>query len=444
MIDTSIIVFAQGREQQLDSCLWSIETFTSKYSYELFVLGKDLQLSGEAATKIKYFEIEDNPVAAINKAIADSNGRDIAFLYGDTVVTSNWLPRLQQVLYNTKNCGAVGPIGYNSSIYQSVPIEERKEYSTIRDMALVAAEYAVHNKGQVSHSLFLDAFCILFTREIWQRFGPWVEEYQCPAKAVMDYTVNLIKAGYDCLVAKEVWLHNSFYPLRGAEYSDELVFRKIRGFSSGYSMGAREDILDLANLKKSDLTIMDIGCACGGTLMKAREMNPNAQLYGIELSPGAAAVAEHFGQVFQADMLTIDKPELLGKFDYIFMGDVLEHIVDTDGALTKVYSWLKKGGQLIVSVPNIANISIITNMLMGKWHYGDSGILDRTHMRFFTYKEMVENLARHNFTVKSSAYSHLNFESPAPELREALLNLPFIKVDPQDLDAFQWVFVAEK
>lgn len=426
------------------SCLWSIETFTSKDYYELFVIGKGLQLSGETSTKIKYFEIEDNPVAAINKAIADSNGRDIAFLYGDTVVTSNWLPRLQQVLYSKKNCGAVGPIGYNSSIYQSVPIEEQKEYSNIRDMALVAAEYAVHNKGQVGHSLFLDAFCILFTREIWQKFGPWVEEYQCPAKAVMDYTVNLVKAGYDCLVAKEVWLHNSFYPLRGAEYSDELVFRKIRGFSSGYSMGAREDILDLANLKKSDLTIMDIGCACGGTLMKAREMNPNVQLYGIELSSGAAAVAEHFGQVFQADMLTINNSELLDKFDYIFMGDVLEHIVDTDGALTKVYSWLKKGGQLIVSVPNIANISIITNMLMGKWHYGDSGILDRTHVRFFTYKEMVENLARHNFTVKTSAYSHLNFESPAPELREALLNLPFIKVDPQDLDAFQWVFVAEK
>ena len=444
MVDTSIIVFAQGREQKLTSCLWSIETFTSKDSYELFVIGKDLQLSGEAATKIKYFEIEDNPVAAINKAIADSNGRDIAFLYGDTVVTSHWLPRLQQVLYNTENCGAVGPIGYNSSIYQSVPIEEQKEYSTIRDMALVAAEYAVHNKGKISHSLFLDAFCILFTREIWQKFGPWVEEYQCPAKAVMDYTVNLIKAGYDCLVAKDVWLHNSFYPLRGAEYSDELVFRKIRGFSSGYSMGAREDLLDLANLKKSDLTIMDIGCACGGTLMKAREVNPNAQLYGIEMSSGAAAVAEHFGQVFQADMLTIDKPELLDKFDYIFMGDVLEHIVDTDGALAKVYSWLKKGGQLIVSVPNIANISIITNLLMGKWHYVDSGILDKTHMRFFTYKEMVENLARHNFTVKTSAYSHLNFESPAPELREALLNLPFIKVDPQDLDAFQWVFVAEK
>lgn len=444
MIDTSIIVFAQGREQQLASCLWSIETFTSKDSYELFVLGKDMQLSGEAATKIKYFEIEDNPVVAINKVIADSNGRDIVFLYGDTVVTSNWLPRLQQVLYSTENCGAVGPIGYNSSIYQSVPIEEQKKYSNIRDMALVAAEYAVHNKGQVGHSLFLDAFCILFTREIWQKFGPWVEEYQCPAKAVMDYTVNLVKAGYDCLVAKEVWLHNSFYPLRGAEYSDELVFRKIRGFSSGYSMGAREDLLDLANLKKSDLTIMDIGCACGGTLMKAREMNPNAQLYGIELSSVAAAVAEHFGQVFQADMLTIDKPELLDKFDYIFMGDVLEHIVDTDGALAKVYSWLKKGGQLIVSVPNIANISIITNMLMGKWHYGDSGILDRTHMRFFTYKEMVENLTRHNFTVQTSAYSHLNFESPAPELREALLNLPFIKVAPQDLDAFQWVFVAEK
>ena len=143
MVKTSIIIFAQGREQQLSSCLWSIETFTPKESYELIVVGKELQLEENIHTKIKYFEIEDNPVAAINKAIADSNGRDIVFLYGDTVVTSNWLPRLKQVLYSTENCGAVGPIGYNSSIYQSVPIEEQKEYSTIRDMALVAAEYAV-------------------------------------------------------------------------------------------------------------------------------------------------------------------------------------------------------------------------------------------------------------------------------------------------------------
>lgn len=444
MVDTSIIVFAQGREQQLASCLWSIETFTPKESYELIVVGKELQLEKYIHANIKYVEIDDNPVSAVNKAIADSNGREIVFLYGDTVVTSSWLPRLQQVLYGTENCGAVGPIGYNSSIYQSVPRKERKAYATIRDMALVAAEYAVHNKGQVGHSLFLDAFCILFTREIWQKFGPWAEEYQCPAKAVMDYTVNLIKTGYDCLVAKEVWLHNSVYTLDEANDNDEQVFRKKQGFASNYSLGFRGDILGLADLQKSQLAIMDIGCACGGTLMKAREANPDAQLYGIEMSSGAAAVAEHFGQVFQADMLTIDKPKLLGKFDYIFMGDVLEHIVDTDGALDKVYSWLKKGGQLIVSVPNIANISIITNLLLGKWHYGDSGILDRTHMRFFTYKEMAENLARHNFKIKTSGYSHLNFESPAPELREALLNLPFIKVDAQDLDAFQWVFVAEK
>ena len=81
MVKTSIIIFAQGREQQLSSCLWSIETFTPKESYELIVVGKELQLEENIHTKIKYFEIEDNPVAAINKAIADSNGRDIVFIY---------------------------------------------------------------------------------------------------------------------------------------------------------------------------------------------------------------------------------------------------------------------------------------------------------------------------------------------------------------------------
>ena len=66
MVKTSIIIFAQGREQQLSSCLWSIETFTPKESYELIVVGKELQLEENIHTKIKYFEIKDNPNISLN------------------------------------------------------------------------------------------------------------------------------------------------------------------------------------------------------------------------------------------------------------------------------------------------------------------------------------------------------------------------------------------
>lgn len=445
MTETSIIVFAEGREEQLASCLWSIETFTAKGDYELFVVGRGLQFNDEQLQKIKYVEIKDNLISAVNEAIRQSNGRDIAFLYADAMVTSHWLTRLKEVLYSSESCGAVGPLARKSSHFQQIPEAEAKEYSNIREMALAAAEIAVHNKGRVSHTLFLDAVCLLLKRETIEKCGMLSEEYQAPAKAFVDYTVSMIKSGWECLIAHEVYVHNVVYTIDDVQNTDDDVFAKRQGFTASYSLGFRGDILNLAKIQeKPGLSVMDIGCACGGTLMKIMDAAPSAERYGIEMSPGAAAVAEHFGRVFQDDMLKLDMPELAEKFDYIFMGDVLEHIIDTDAALSKVYGWLKKGGRLIVSVPNVANISIITGLLMGRWHYQDCGILDRTHMRFFTYSEMKAHLERHGFSVRYDCYSHVTYGYPMTDLMRALVELPFFKVDPRDLEAFQWIFVAEK
>lgn len=444
MIETSIIIFAEGREEQLASCLWSIETFTTQDDYELFVVGRGLQFNDEQLQKIKYIEIKGNPVSALNEAIRQSKGRDIAFLYGDAMVTSHWLTRLKEVLYSSEHYGAVGPLARNSSYFQQIPEQQAREYTNVREMALIAAEVAVHNRGKVSHTLFLDAICLLIKKEIVKKMGFLSEKYKTPAKAFMDYTVNMVREGCECIINREVYVHNTNSPLNYVYQSEEKVFQKQQGIASNYYMGVRDDILSLININKPELTVIDIGCACGGTLMKIMDANPSSNRYGIEMSPGAAAVAGQFGNVFHGDMLELDMPDFLEKFDYILMGDVLEHIVDTDSALNKVYSWLKKGGRLIVSVPNIANISIVADLLMGKWHYEDSGILDRTHVRFFTYKEMNDNLQRHNFCVKFTDCTHEKFDSPVPELREALLKLPFIEIDTQDLDVFQWIFVAEK
>lgn len=445
MIDTSIIVFAKGREKSLTSCLWSIEKFTDKDDYELFVVGRGLQFNGELLQKIKYIEIKDNPVSAVNKALRQSKGGNIVFIYGDAMVTNQWLSGLKEILYSSEQCGAVGPLARKSTLFQQIPKQEVQEYTNVREMLLAAAEIAVHNKGKLSHTLFLDAICLLLKRQVIDDMGVLSEEYQTPAKAFMDYTVNMIKCGWECLIAHEVYVHNAIHTLVGIPQTEDDMFTQRQGFTANYSMGFRGDILKLARIQeKPGLSVMDIGCACGGTLMKIMDADPSAERYGIEMSPGAAAVAEHFGKVFQEDMLKLDMPELIEKFDYIFMGDVLEHIIDTNAALNKVYSWLKKGGRLIVSVPNISHISIITELLMGRWHYQDSGILDRTHMRFFTYNEMKEHLEEHGFAIRHYGCTRVTYGYPMTDLMRALVELPFFKVDPRNLEAFQWIFVAEK
>ena len=150
----------------------------------------------------------------------------------------------------------------------------------------------------------------------------------------------------------------------------------------------------MLDYKKPDVNILDISCACGANLLLIKNANPSASLYGLELCAPAAEVASNFADVKVADFEKFEQDDFCGKFDYIIMGDVLEHLFDTDKALQKVWKWLRPGGRLVVSVPNVSHVSVIADALEGKWIYVDSGILDRTHVRFFTRMSMRQCLQK--------------------------------------------------
>lgn len=364
-------------------------------------------------------------------------------MYDDVIVTSHWLDRMSAVLKANPDCGAVGPVGYN--VVDRQRCVERKAYTNIREMVAVVAEYAVKNRGQVLPSLFLDAFCILLERNTLAVRNGLNENYISPAMALMAMTIDITKSGKFCLADREVWLHNAEYTVTSIpEEEDRRCFKAEFGFELAYSTLIRYDVLGMADLDKEGLNILDIGCACGGNMMHIRDINPTAQLYGVELSKGAAAIAQNFGQVWQADILTMDIHKFSNKFDYIIMSDVLEHIVDTDAALDRVYDWLKPGGQFLVSVPNISHISIIGQMLQGEFKYKDSGILDRTHVRFFTNKEMEGLLKAHGLEIRKCRCTQIQCDSKLSALKSELLDLKILKVDAMDLDVFQWKFAAEK
>lgn len=82
------------------------------------------------------------------------------------------------------------------------------------------------------------------------------------------------------------------------------------------------------------------------------------------------------------------------EFDYILFADVLEHLRDPEAVLKRALPSLKAGGKVIVSVPNIANLVMRLSLLAGRFDYTERGILDRTHLRFFTLanlKRMIAN-----------------------------------------------------
>ena len=155
-----------------------------------------------------------------------------------------------------------------------------------------------------------------------------------------------------------------------------------------YFFDSKPALLDLFD--PSGLRILDAGCAGGGNgaLMKhagAREV------VGIEMDVGAAAKArERLDKVLLGDLANVDLAPISDPpFDVVLMIDVLEHLVDPAAALCRITALLKPGGLVVASLPNVAHVWVIANLLARRWPQRDRGIFDRTHVRFFAKRDMI-------------------------------------------------------
>jgi len=161
---------------------------------------------------------------------------------------------------------------------------------------------------------------------------------------------------------------------------------------------ARTEIISL--IPGRGLKVLDIGCGKGATLMELKKSGKAAQAVGIEINQEAAAAAGPLLDdviVGNIEDLVINYPA--GHFDVIIMADVLEHLVDPWSAISKVRRHLDKDGLLIASLPNLREFSTISALLFqGDFRYAGAGILDRSHLRFFCKKNMVE-LFRDGFEI---------------------------------------------
>jgi 2-polyprenyl-3-methyl-5-hydroxy-6-metoxy-1,4-benzoquinol methylase len=134
------------------------------------------------------------------------------------------------------------------------------------------------------------------------------------------------------------------------------------------------------------LKILDVGTADGylGAILKEQ----GHYVVGVENDPILAENAKGYYDVLHhADIESFDFP-YQEYFDVILFADVLEHLRDPDVVLRRTLATLRPDGQVIISVPNVANIFVRLSLLFGQFGYADRGIMDRTHLRFFTLKSL--------------------------------------------------------
>jgi 2-polyprenyl-3-methyl-5-hydroxy-6-metoxy-1,4-benzoquinol methylase len=163
--------------------------------------------------------------------------------------------------------------------------------------------------------------------------------------------------------------------------------------------------------------VLDVGCG-DGWFAETLVASGN-RVVGIDAltTPERGAVFTRYIRADLNDGLRDAVGELKGSaFDDVLLHDVLEHLAVPERLLNDCVPWLKPRGRLIVSVPNIANIVIRLRLLLGRFDYEDRGILDRTHLRFFTRRTARRFLTDHGWEIEREMASVVPLER--------VLNLP--------------------
>jgi|TARA_R110002020_G_scaffold396281_4_gene606442 2-polyprenyl-3-methyl-5-hydroxy-6-metoxy-1,4-benzoquinol methylase len=195
----------------------------------------------------------------------------------------------------------------------------------------------------------------------------------------------------------------------------------------------------LAYLPIEATTVLDVGCS-NGQFGAAVKQKSGAEVWGIE-------PFESFGKyaLDKLDKVFIDTVEgAIDKlpdnyFDVIYFNDVLEHLLDPYTVLAKMKSKLKSDGLVISSIPNIRYFRTFFKLLFkGEWEYQDEGILDRTHVRFFTKKSILN-------MYENAGYETVSHEgiNGSKSLKPLLLHI-FLGFRGMDMKYIQFATVARK
>jgi len=217
----------------------------------------------------------------------------------------------------------------------------------------------------------------------------------------------------------------------------KIYFMDYDNKEEGYYNNTREEML--AFLPQNAKTILDVGCA-DGSFSKIIKQRNKAEVWGIEYMPEEAKKAsskiDHV--LTGACEVNIDKlPN--DYFDAIYFNDVLEHLVDPYMVLEKIKDKLSNDGIVISSIPNMRYHSALKNLIFNKdWKYADHGIMDKTHLRFFT-KKSIDNM------YKDAGYEVIIHQgiNVTKSLKPWLYNIPFL-FTALDMRYLQFATVAKK
>lgn len=170
----------------------------------------------------------------------------------------------------------------------------------------------------------------------------------------------------------------------------------VSDFATGYEKKAESYFnrarVDFVHRLPMDPTsaVLEIGCGTGATGALALKRGRAGRYVGVELFEGAAASArEVLSEVIVGDVETLEFDWQPAAFDALILSEVLEHLREPWAVLSKLSRFVRPGGLVLASSPNVSHWRVIRELVAGRFPLADKGVFDRTHMRWFTPESFV-------------------------------------------------------
>ncbi len=447
----SVVIYRGSREGQNDAGLDLLTQALASLPHEVILVD---DASGKtpvahAGVRVLAHAQARGMAESFREGVSAARGDRLLLLMSDVLLPPVALCRLIACLA-VDGCAIAGPASLASHFCRGYLNANHIGYAD--GASFLQAVRDLPDKGLASHGhLVLDTGCLLLARETWDVLGGFSPEIDEDELCMMaDFCLRGWLAERRPYLAEDALVHRNAPADAPAEQAarrarGQAAFEKKWGFELFYSTNLRTDLLSLFDVRKKGLSVLEAGCACGADLLAIQALNPDAKLVGIELNAHAAAIAKHFAEVEAMDIETLDRPDWEGKFDVVLMGDILEHLRDPWQTVRNLYRVQKPGGSIVISVPNITHFSIFSEMLAGDWRYEPAGILDRTHLRFFTKKTaraLIEQAGYHVVCMAPILVPPRNEAQAA--LVETLAGCQRGDADRQELSVYQWRVVGVK
>lgn len=451
---TSIVIVSYNLSEITKQCIASIKENNAGSSYEMIVVdnhstdGIAEWLSGQQDIKLICNTENKGFPYACNQGIKIAEpDSDIFLLNNDTIVTPNAIFWLRMGLYSGDRVGAAGSITNHAGNGQRTD----EEFETVEECLQFAKTNNIPMKNPYEKKIYLIGFALLLKREALDQIGLLDVRFTPGCFEDNDLGIRLHLAGYQVYLCQNSFIYhyghgdgiNSHtWTLAMAENQDKL--KEKWKFDMRYYNSVRVDLIELIKKRHDEkFSVLEVGCGLGSTLARIEYLWPEAEVKGIELVDRLAEIGANYLDIMQGNIETMEIPYETESFDYIIFGDVLEHLYAPSECLKRITPYLKDDGFILCSIPNIMHMSVIVPLLRGKFEYGDKGILDRTHLRFFTLESIIKMLRECGLEIEALCGVFQETEEKGIIDEILHLNIPNVAAENQ-FQVFQYILRVKK